>query len=290
MRSGATLRAGVPRAATVRSRRSAVERVLATMRERYAERLSLAELAAEAFFSPYHFNRVFRHTTGVPPGRFLAALRMQRAKHLLVTTDLHVTSVCFEVGYVSLGTFTTHFRQLVGLGPLRLRRLADALGDVPLESLCRDEPAAPGDAATAKLLLQTQPDDPRAGVVFAGFFRTPLPQSRPAACTVATLPATPTIACADRGPHYTLVSAYERSADVREALLAGDDEVLVGVAGPLLLGKPKSTTAVHVPLRQLDVVDPPILLALPLVLAEQAETVKPRRAGRARAQARVGAR
>ena len=267
-----------------------MERVLATMRERYAEPLSLAELAAEAFFSPYHFNRVFRYTTGVPPGRFLAALRMQQAKHLLITTDLHVTNVCFEVGYVSLGTFTTHFRQLVGVGPLRLRRLTHALGDVPLESLCRDGPDALGDAATAKLLLRAQPDDARAGVVFAGFFRTPLPQSRPAACTVAALPATPTIACADRGPHYMLVSAYERSADVRAALLAGDDEVLVGVAGPLLLGKPKETTEVRVPLRQLDVVDPPILLALPLVLAEQAEAAKPRRAGRARAQARVGAR
>jgi AraC family transcriptional regulator len=289
-RPSAATGAGSVRPATVESRRAAVERVLTTMRARYAEPLTLAEFAAEAFLSPYHFNRVFRHTTGVPPGRFLAALRMQTAKRLLLTTELRVTDVCFEVGYLSLGTFTTHFRQLVGLGPCRLRRLASEFGDVPLEALCDDASEPAGDASLARVRLRVPADERRAEVVFVGLFPTPLPQSRPVSCAVSALPAAPALACRERGPHYALASAYDGSIEVLGALLAGDDEVRVGVAGPLLLGEPGSSTAVAVPLRRLDVVDPPILLALPLVLAEatapRRERARPRRRSLARAASR----
>ncbi len=41
-------------------------------------------------------------------------MRLQRAKELLLTTDLSASEVCFEVGYKSLGTFTSRFTQLVG--------------------------------------------------------------------------------------------------------------------------------------------------------------------------------
>ena len=84
----------------------AVERVLATMRERLDEDLTLHDMADVAHLSPYHFTRVFRHVTGIPPCEFLTALRLQEAKRLLLTTGLSVTDVCFEVGYSSLGTFT----------------------------------------------------------------------------------------------------------------------------------------------------------------------------------------
>jgi AraC family transcriptional regulator len=92
----------------------AVERVLATMRERLDEDLTLHVMADVARLSPYHFTRVFRHVTGIPPCEFLTALRLQEAKRLLLTTGLSVTDVCFEVGYSSLGTFTTRFTHLIG--------------------------------------------------------------------------------------------------------------------------------------------------------------------------------
>jgi AraC family transcriptional regulator len=247
-----------------------VEGVVAVMRERLTEPWTLEEVSRVAHMSPFHFSRVFRRVTGVPPFKFLAALRMQRAKRLLLTTDLRVTDVCLEVGYRSLGTFTTHFRQLVGIGPNQLRRLAAAFGDVPLRTLCDDgSGVTAGDGAPhVRLRLKSPAGERPNAIVFAGLFPTPLPQTRPVACSVSALPAAPVLACRHRGPHYALASAYDRSLEARAALLAGDDEVRVGVAGPVLLGESGSTTAIAVPLRRLNVVDPPILLALPLVLAE----------------------
>jgi AraC family transcriptional regulator len=274
------------RAATIASRRSAVERALETMRGRYAEPLTLQDLAKEAFLSPYHFNRVFRQTTGVPPGRFLAALRMQSAKQMLLTTDLRVSDVCLDVGYRSLGTFTTHFRELVGVGPRRLRRLAAAFGRVPLEALC----GSSGGHGGLQLELVSPVDDPNGWIVFAGLFPAPLPQTRPATCVVEALPATAQLQRPDGEPAYVLASGYHQSADALGALLAGDDEVRVGIAGPIAPDDGARAAPISLRLRRLDIVDPPIVLALPLLLAEAAGWKRPPRAPRRRPLAATAAR
>src|ERR1019366_7771815 len=93
----------------------AVERAIQTMHERLCDPLSLDDMADIACLSPYYFSRVFHQIVGVPPCEFLATLRINRAKHLLLTTSLSVTAICFEVGYVSRGSFTTRFTQQVGL-------------------------------------------------------------------------------------------------------------------------------------------------------------------------------
>lgn len=91
------------------SHRTILERVVAEMRERVNETLSLCVMTEVAHLSPYHFARTFRRITGIPPGDFLGALRLQRAKELLLTTDLFTSEVCYEVGYASFGTFTSRF-------------------------------------------------------------------------------------------------------------------------------------------------------------------------------------
>src|SRR5947209_13544286 len=89
---------------------AAVERVIDLMDQRATDRPpSLREMADAAVFSPFHFHRLFNRLTGVPPGRFLSAVRLATARRLLVESGLRVTDVCFEVGYESLGTFTTQF-------------------------------------------------------------------------------------------------------------------------------------------------------------------------------------
>src|ERR687886_731437 len=117
----------VHRPVTTAARLDAVERVVREMRARLGSPFGLDDMAHVAHLSPYHFNRVFRSVTGVPPGRFHAAVRMDAAKRLLLTTDLRVTDVCLEVGYRSLGTFTTQFRELVGVSPRELRCAGRAL-------------------------------------------------------------------------------------------------------------------------------------------------------------------
>src|SRR4051812_28754369 len=112
-------------------RYAAVDKVIVAMHERINCSFALEEMAQIAFLSRFYFNRVFRELTGLPPVRFHMALRIAAAKRLLLTTDMTVTDVCLELGYQSLGTFTTQFHELVGVSPGELRRtMADPDGFV----------------------------------------------------------------------------------------------------------------------------------------------------------------
>jgi AraC-like DNA-binding protein len=95
----------------------------------YAEPLDLAALAAEAGFSRYHFARLFHAAYGVPPGAYLSRRRVERAQDLLRSADVTVTEVCLLVGFTSLGSFSSRFRQLVGMSPSQYR---DFVAQAPL--------------------------------------------------------------------------------------------------------------------------------------------------------------
>ena len=115
---------GAPRPAhpwTARLREDAVRRVVLVMHERLGDDLCLTEMAEIASMSVYHFARVFREQTGLPPATYLAALRLSEAKRLLIETSLSVADICSKVGYNSIGTFTSRFTQVVGMSPGKFR-------------------------------------------------------------------------------------------------------------------------------------------------------------------------
>jgi AraC-like DNA-binding protein len=89
----------------------------------YAEPVDLATLAAVAGMSRYHFQRLFTATYGVSPAHYLSRRRIERAQDLLRATNLTVTEVCHAVGYTSLGSFSSRFRELVGSSPSEFQRL-----------------------------------------------------------------------------------------------------------------------------------------------------------------------
>src|SRR6476619_357808 len=102
---------------TLASHRRAVERVITAARERLCEPISLQDMSRVAYLSAFHFNRVFHQITGLPPNKFISAMRLAEAKRLLLNTTLSSTDICFEVGYTSISTFTRYFTQRVGLRP-----------------------------------------------------------------------------------------------------------------------------------------------------------------------------
>lgn len=87
----------------------------------YAEPLDLERLAAEAHVSKYHFVRTFASTYGETPMRYLTRRRIERAQDLLRAANLTVTEVCMLVGFASLGSFSSRFRELVGETPSQYR-------------------------------------------------------------------------------------------------------------------------------------------------------------------------
>lgn len=91
--------------------------------ENYGRRVSLAEAADVAYLSPFHFQRLFSHTFGESPQEFLMRRRLESAKKLLSGSPLTVSEVCLEVGYESLGSFSTLFRKIEGVAPTEFRRV-----------------------------------------------------------------------------------------------------------------------------------------------------------------------
>lgn len=83
----------------------------------YAQPLDVEELARGAFMSAGHLSRQFKLAFGESPYSYLMTRRIERAMALLRRGGLNVTQICFEVGFSSLGTFSTRFTELVGVPP-----------------------------------------------------------------------------------------------------------------------------------------------------------------------------
>ena len=83
--------------------------------------LNLDEISSHACFSRYHFLRLFRRAFNKTPHQYLVERRIERAKELLSEDDLRVTDVCFEVGFQSLGSFSSLFHKSVGHPPITFR-------------------------------------------------------------------------------------------------------------------------------------------------------------------------
>jgi AraC-like DNA-binding protein len=97
----------------------------------YSESLDIPALASIACVSEAHFIRTFRAVFGETPHRYLQRRRVERAMFLLRETDRSVTEICFDVGFRSLGSFTSTFTALVGESPTRYRARAADLRAVP---------------------------------------------------------------------------------------------------------------------------------------------------------------
>jgi AraC family transcriptional regulator len=99
-----------------------LRRVVDYMREHVADDPGLAELAAVANYSVFHFLRLFRESTGTTPHRYVVGLRMRRAAELLKRTDRPVTLIATDCGYRSPGQFSAAFRREFGCTPGTYRR------------------------------------------------------------------------------------------------------------------------------------------------------------------------
>jgi AraC-like DNA-binding protein len=98
-----------------------IRRSVELMHAQLAADLSLKEIAAASYLSPFHFARVFKKLTGATPHAYLAALRTARAQLLLTNPDLSVREIGALVGYASPSHFTKAFRQATGLTPRAFR-------------------------------------------------------------------------------------------------------------------------------------------------------------------------
>jgi len=101
-----------------------LRRVTEYIRQNLDKGLSLGELAAVVCMSPYHFARLFKYSTGVPPHRFVVRQRIAQARAWLARPELSIAQISRLVGFRTPSHFTTVFRRLSGVTPRRYRLTA----------------------------------------------------------------------------------------------------------------------------------------------------------------------
>lgn len=87
--------------------------------ENWKKTLTLDDLAAEAFMSPYHFTRVFSSTFGVSPIKFHTSVKMQNIKELLTSGKESITDLAEMCGYSDVFSFSKAFKRHFGIAPTK---------------------------------------------------------------------------------------------------------------------------------------------------------------------------
>ncbi|WP_232820413.1 helix-turn-helix transcriptional regulator [Brachybacterium sp. YJGR34] len=109
-----------------------LRRVRDRMDREFAQPLDVEGLARSVHLSAGHLSRRFREEYGETPYAYLMTRRIERAMTLLRSSDRSVTDICMTVGFSSLGTFSTRFKELVGVPPSVYREQgADVLDSMP---------------------------------------------------------------------------------------------------------------------------------------------------------------
>lgn len=99
-----------------------VARAAEAIREHPERRITVDGLAGETALSPTHLINKFRKATGFPPVRYQLECRVEKARRLLLETDMSVSEIALSLGFGSLQHFSDAFVRIAGLPPSRLRR------------------------------------------------------------------------------------------------------------------------------------------------------------------------
>jgi AraC family transcriptional regulator len=96
-------------------------KVLMHIQEHLYEELSLDELAAVSYFSPYHFHRVFKGMVGESVAEYVRRLRLERSAFAITRTQRSITDIGLDTGYENLESFIRAFKERFGMSPSAYR-------------------------------------------------------------------------------------------------------------------------------------------------------------------------
>jgi len=90
----------------------------------YNNPIDLDGISREACLSRYHFHRLFTRIYRITPHQYLTRKRIEQALLRLAAADLTITEICNDVGFESVGSFSTLFKKEIGQAPGNYRTLA----------------------------------------------------------------------------------------------------------------------------------------------------------------------
>jgi len=137
--------AGVPQPGKPGQEHRAIVQAKELMQAQLAAPPSLEELAAAVNLSPFHFARVFRRATGMPPHTWLMQQRIAQARALLRNGCLPL-EVATQLGFADQSHLSRQFKQVYGVGPAAYRSARQPTRQTPASpvgaKLARDKPPA----------------------------------------------------------------------------------------------------------------------------------------------------
>lgn len=89
----------------------------------YMQSICISMISENAFFSTFHFIRLFKKVFYIKPNQYLIKRRIENAKHLLGNFDLTITDICYKIGFESLGSFSILSKKSTGYSPFYYRLL-----------------------------------------------------------------------------------------------------------------------------------------------------------------------
>ena len=258
----------------------AVENVIESIHENYGEELCIDDLARTAMYSKFHFTRIFQRVTGLTPGRFLSAVRLQKAKQLLTSTSLTVTDISHMVGYNSVGTFSSRFAYSVGVPPRTYRRLGGCRPWVSFKgrrsnsgrrAVMRSRSTVRGNVSFT--------DATCSGPIFVGLFAGKIPEGEPVRCTILSRRGPYVLEDVPPGTWYAMACCPQspqdwqdlgrRMAPVDAYTQAPRQEGMsVGFHGPITV-HPGMVRLADIEIHPMCTIDPPVLVALPDMRPEE---------------------
>ena len=101
-----------------------IKQVIDYINAHLAKDISLRELADQVKLSQSHFSALFRKSIGKSPYKFLIETRIDRAKQLLMTTDMAIADIAVSVGFCDQSHLSRHMRKMLSLSPKQIREQA----------------------------------------------------------------------------------------------------------------------------------------------------------------------
>ncbi len=244
-----------------------IDAVLAFIQQHIDEPLPLSRLANYVAYSPYHFTRIFKERMGLSPLYYVSALRLQRAKDLLLRTNLSIRDVGLEVGQQSLGTFTTRFTERVGVTPAQFRN-STLQADNNFRTLQMLDnwhtPQLLG-PPYGQVSGTVRAEVPFEGVILIGLFARPIPEGVPLYGTLLSSLGDFCFTGVKPGTYYLLATSVSWGMQAMDMLLP-QATLRTRSRAPIVVSPATTVPHLDVKLYAPRIDDPPILISLPLLM------------------------
>ena len=104
-------------------KQEAVRKAEEFIRANFDQPLTVEDIASQTHFSAPYFNKLFHSVNGSSPYDYLLKIRLEKAKELLLQTELPIHEIAEQTGFNSTSNFLCFFKNHIGFSALKFRKL-----------------------------------------------------------------------------------------------------------------------------------------------------------------------